>query len=59
MSAMYAIYHGPKGLRSISHRVHALSQLSAKLWEGYGFTLLNENGKYNFFDTFTVVNCNA
>jgi glycine dehydrogenase len=32
MSAMYAIYHGPKGLRQISHRVHVLTHLTAKIW---------------------------
>lgn len=32
MSAMYAIYHGPKGLRKISNRIHTLTQLAAKVW---------------------------
>lgn len=59
MSAMYAIYHGPKGLRKISHRVHTLAQLTAKVWESYGFEVSKQNGKFNFFDTFTVNNCNA
>lgn len=57
MSAMYAIYHGPKGLRKISHRVHTLTQLAAKLWENYGFKILKDNGKLNLFDTFTVIDC--
>lgn len=56
---MYAIYHGPKGLRKISYRVHTLAQLSAKVWEAYGFSVLKENGKFNFFDTFTILNCDA
>jgi len=59
MSAMYAIYHGPKGLRKISHRVHTLTQLSAKVWENYGFEVLKSKGKLNFFDTFTIINCYA
>jgi glycine dehydrogenase len=59
MSAMYAVYHGPKGLRQISYRVHTLAQLSAKVWEGYGFEVLKQNGKFNFFDTFTINNCQA
>ena len=59
MSAMYAIYHGPKGLRKISYRVHTLTQLAAKLWEAYGFSVLKQNSKFNFFDTFTVSGCDA
>ena len=59
MSAMYAIYHGPKGLRKISTRIHTLTQLTAKLWEAYGFSVHKENGKFNFFDTFTIANCDA
>lgn len=56
---MYAIYHGPKGLRQISHRINVLTHLTAKIWESYGFQVLKENGKLNFFDTFTVNNCEA
>jgi glycine cleavage system pyridoxal-binding protein P len=37
MTAMYVIYHGPKGLRKISQRIHVLAQLAAKTWESYGF----------------------
>ena len=30
MSAMYAIYHGPKGLKDIAQRVHAATLLLAE-----------------------------
>ena len=59
MSAMYAIYHGPKGLRKISQRIHVLAQLTAKTFESYGFKILKRNNLLNFFDTFTVVDCDA
>lgn len=59
MSAMYAVYHGPKGLREISYRVHTLAQLTAKLCESYGLEVLKINGNFNFFDTLTIVNCDA
>ncbi|KAE8689102.1 Glycine dehydrogenase (decarboxylating) [Hibiscus syriacus] len=29
MAAMYAIYHGPEGLKSIAHRVHGLAEVFA------------------------------
>ncbi len=28
ISAMYAIYHGPKGLRGISERINSLAQIA-------------------------------
>src|SRR5437899_10806219 len=47
---MYAIYHGPKGLRAIAERVHRLtSQLTDDL-RALGCTIAHEN----FFDTIRV-----
>src|SRR6184192_1355165 len=50
IAAMYAVYHGPKGLRAIAQRVH---NFTAKLAEGLrqlGFGIAYEN----FFDTIRV-----
>ncbi len=50
MAAMYAVYHGPKGLKNIALRTHKLTQvLSAKL-KKMGFQVINES----FFDTLFV-----
>jgi glycine dehydrogenase len=50
IAAMYAVYHGPEGLRAVAQRVHSVA---AKLAEGLrqlGF----EVGHQNFFDTIRV-----
>jgi glycine dehydrogenase len=47
LAAMYAVYHGPDGLKAIANRVHALaSGLAASLREG-GVEIVHEG----FFDT--------
>ncbi|XP_063991842.1 glycine dehydrogenase (decarboxylating), mitochondrial [Diachasmimorpha longicaudata] len=50
MSAMYAVYHGPQGIRNISTRVHHLTAVLAKGLELGGNKVSNEY----FFDTITV-----
>ena len=47
MAAMYAVYHGPKGLREIAARVHAFSQLLAAFLSKFAIRQQNEK----FFDT--------
>src|SRR5213596_1452991 len=50
IASMYAIYHGPAGLRAIAHRVH---RFAAKLAQGLrqlGFEIVHEN----FFDTIRI-----
>src|SRR5213079_3694953 len=50
IASMYAVYHGPAGLRAIAQRVH---NFTAKLAEGLrrlGFKITHEN----FFDTIRV-----
>lgn len=32
IAAMYAVYHGPKGLRKIGERVNSLTQIVARLF---------------------------
>lgn len=50
VAAMYAVYHGPIGLRGIAERIHALtSALAAGLVAG-GHRLVNES----WFDTITI-----
>src|SRR5437868_7238951 len=50
MAAMYAVYHGPEGLKNIALRVTLLAQTVADEIEARGFELVSEN----FFDTIVV-----
>jgi glycine dehydrogenase len=50
MASMYGVYHGPKGLRQIATRVHALATLLAAGLRKAGLTLQHET----FFDTLSV-----
>jgi glycine dehydrogenase len=50
MASMYAVYHGPQGLRAIAERVHALTSACATLLKKKGFSVVNGT----FFDTLTV-----
>ena len=50
MAAMYAVYHGPKGLTNIAKRVALLTQTVAEAIEERGFELTSDK----FFDTIVV-----
>lgn len=50
MSAMYAVYHGPHGIREIASRVHNLTLALARGLELTG----NKINNIYFFDTITV-----
>jgi glycine dehydrogenase len=50
MASMYAVYHGPRGLRRIAERVHRMALLLAAGLEKLGHPLVHEN----FFDTVCV-----
>ncbi len=50
MAAMYAVYHGPDGLKNIAKRVALLTQIVAEEIQDRGFELVSEN----FFDTIVV-----
>jgi len=50
MAAMYAVYHGPKGLKDIAQRVAILTQTVVEAIEERGFEVISEN----FFDTIVV-----
>ena len=50
IASMYAVYHGPKGLRTIAERVHELTSQLADALRALGCTIAHEN----FFDTVRV-----
>jgi glycine dehydrogenase len=50
MASMYAVYHGPHGLKTIAQRVHRIAALLACGLKQLGYTLVNET----FFDTLTI-----
>ncbi|HMQ93746.1 MAG TPA: aminomethyl-transferring glycine dehydrogenase [Amaricoccus sp.] len=50
MASMYAVFHGPEGLRAIAQRVHRKTVRLAKGLETLGFSV----GPAAFFDTITV-----
>jgi glycine dehydrogenase len=50
MAGMYAVYHGPEGLRSIAARVHRLAAMLAEGLKPAGFALASDT----FFDTLQV-----
>ncbi len=52
MSAMYAVYHGPDGLRRIATKVHALTRILKHELVARGFRVINKDGA--FFDTLTI-----
>ena len=55
MAGMYAVYHGPKGLRSIALEVHQKAHALAKSLSDAGFSISSSD----FFDTFRVYGVNA
>ncbi|WP_291782746.1 aminomethyl-transferring glycine dehydrogenase [Cecembia sp.] len=50
MAGMYAVYHGPKGLKEIASRTHGLAQLTGKALAEMGF----EQSNQVYFDTIKV-----
>src|SRR6266516_1391617 len=50
IASMYAVYHGPKGLRTIAERVHRLTSQLADGLQALGCTFAHKN----FFDTIRV-----
>lgn len=50
MAAMYAVYHGPQGLKDIALRISTLAQTAAKSLRKMGFHIVSEH----FFDTVMV-----
>jgi glycine cleavage system P protein (glycine dehydrogenase) len=50
MASMYAVYHGPEGLRAIAERVHMQATATARTLGAAGFEVVNDS----WFDTVTV-----
>lgn len=50
ISAMYAVYHGPEGLKAIAKRVHAMTVLLAEALMSLGYSLQSTS----YFDTLTI-----
>jgi glycine dehydrogenase len=49
-AAMYAVYHGPEGIKHIAQRVHTFTNIVRTAAEELGFRVLNPT----FFDTLTI-----
>lgn len=50
MAAMYAVYHGPEGLKDIAKRVSLLANMLAEEIKAVGFSILSDS----YFDTIVV-----
>ncbi len=55
MAAMYAVYHGPDGLKNIAQRIALLTQTLAAEVQDKEFELVSKN----FFDTIVIKTANA
>jgi glycine dehydrogenase len=50
MAGMYAVYHGPDGLKAIAERIHKLAKLTDLALQRLGYEQLNKN----YFDTLLI-----
>ncbi|MEB3767423.1 aminomethyl-transferring glycine dehydrogenase [Acinetobacter sp. MD2] len=50
IASMFAVYHGPKGLKQIAERVHAITAILAQGLKQLGVSVLNSS----YFDTLTI-----
>ena len=50
IAGMYAVYHGPVGLKTIASRVHGLTIILSRGLGQLGFKIMNKN----YFDTITI-----
>lgn len=55
MASMYAVYHGPKGIRAIAERTHRYAQILNKELANLGFIQKNKH----FFDTLCITTTSA
>ncbi|KIM23950.1 hypothetical protein M408DRAFT_332015 [Serendipita vermifera MAFF 305830] len=51
MAAMYAVYHGPQGLRDIASKVHGYTGILGNAVQQLGYEVANSEA---FFDTLTI-----
>jgi glycine dehydrogenase len=50
MAAMFAVYHGPEGLKTIAKRVSMYTRSTSIALKSMGYTIVNQH----FFDTITI-----
>lgn len=50
MSALYAVYHGPEGIKKMARRIASLTQALAMDLQAHGFHLIHES----YFDTLKI-----
>ena len=50
MAGMYAVYHGPKGLRGIAERIHLIARVVDESLKALGYNQINKN----YFDTLKI-----
>ncbi len=55
MAAMFAVYHGPEGLKKIAKRISMYAQSTSTALKSMGYTIHNQY----FFDTITINTNNA
>jgi glycine dehydrogenase len=55
IASMYAVYHGPQGLKKISKRIHFYTRTLANALLNHGFSVVHSN----FFDTLLIRNSDA
>jgi glycine dehydrogenase len=55
MAAMYAVYHGPKGLKAIAERTHLIAQKAEQELQELGLNQINEH----YFDTIKITGADA
>ena len=55
MASMYAVYHGPAGLKAIASEIHNKTVALAKALETAGFSLANQS----YFDTLVITGTKA
>ena len=54
MASMYAVYHGPEGLKNIARRIHLLTAVLAEGSETTGLRSRSPSGGRPFFDTLQI-----
>ena len=55
MASMYAVYHGPDGIKRIARHVHGLASTAASHLKNLGY----EIGSDSYFDTIWLKNIDA
>lgn len=58
MAAMYAVYHGPVGLKQIATRVNGLAQVLTQICHSYGLSTKSDK-IVDYFDTVVIKNTNS